>query len=378
MLEEELYTVKNKKSINTYEKYIENKFNVLLNEHIINQDIIKSNLNKDILDYQQFILSHRKNYEEINKKVIDKIQNNINKINRNFKAKLYGSRATNLCLMWSDIDIVICKEKLNSVKIKQEINKEEEIEAEDINEEISYDFLEKLNDVLITDNSFVENIKYLNKAKVPIIKIKTTKEYDNVLIDITLQTKEHFGLKCVNLVKQLMKKYDTLEILLFPLKTMLKISGLNDPYNGGLSSYALILMIVYFLEYQKKKNKEISKDKIGNLFYDFLFFYGGRMDTNHIDINDINNMKINKTPYIFISDPLNNKNNVAKASFKYIEVKFIFLIALQILNEPCFCSSHYDMNDKKERINNKYEHNFLNKIFFGINRGKLNYFCLNR
>jgi DNA polymerase sigma len=378
MLEEELYTVKNKKSINTYEKYIENKFNVLLNEHIINQDIIKSNLNKDILDYQQFILSHRKNYDDINKKVIEKIQNNINKINRNFKAKLYGSRATNLCLMWSDIDIVICKEKLNSVKIKQEINKEEEIEAEDINEEISYDFLEKLNDVLITDNSFVENIKYLNKAKVPIIKIKTTKEYDNVLIDITLQTKEHFGLKCVNLVKQLMKEYDTLEILLFPLKTMLKISGLNDPYNGGLSSYALILMIVYFLEYQKKKNKEISKDKIGNLFYDFLFFYGGRMDTNHIDINNINNMKINKTPYIFISDPLNNKNNVAKASFKYIEVKFIFLIALQILNEPCFCSSHYDMNDKNESINNKYEHNFLNKIFFGINRGKLNYFCLNR
>ena len=193
--------------------------------------------------------------------------------------------------MWSDIDIVICNEKKNR-KLKEEINKEEEIESEDMIDDINYDFLEKLNDNLNNDISFVENIKYLNKAKVPIIKIKTTKEFDNTLIDITLQTKDHYGLKCVNLVKKLMKEYDILEILLFPLKTILKISELNDPYNGGLSSYALILMIVNFLEYQKRKKKEINKDKIGQLFYDFLFFYGGRMDTNHIDINNINaNMK---------------------------------------------------------------------------------------
>ena len=373
MLEEELFTLKLKKKEN-----IENKFSDLLKEHILNPDVIKSNLKKDIIDYQKFVKNHRVNYEEINKKIIDKIQNNINKINRNYKAKLYGSRATNLCLMWSDVDIVICNEKRN-MKTKEEINKEEEIETDDVKEEINYDFLDKLNEILNNDTSFVESIKYLNKAKVPIIKVKTTKEFDNVMIDITLQTKDHFGLKCVNLVKKLMKEYDTLEILLFPLKTMLKISGLNDPYNGGLSSYALILMIVNFLEYQKLKKKETSKDKIGDLFYDFLFFYGGRMDTNHVDINNINNnMKINKTPFIFISDPLNNKNNVAKASFKFIEVKFIFLIALQILNEPCFCSCHYNKNKNKNNDNiiNNNEHNFLNKIFYGIKRGKLNYCSL--
>ena len=373
MLEEELFILKNKKKWIFDGNYIESKFNDLLDDKIINQEIIKFNLNKDILDYQKFIKNHRDNYEEMNKKIIDKIQKNINKINRNYKAKLYGSRATNLCLMWSDIDIVICNEKKNR-KLKEEINKEEEIESEDMIDDINYDFLEKLNDNLNNDISFVENIKYLNKAKVPIIKIKTTKEFDNTLIDITLQTKDHYGLKCVNLVKKLMKEYDILEILLFPLKTILKISELNDPYNGGLSSYALILMIVNFLEYQKRKKKEINKDKIGQLFYDFLFFYGGRMDTNHIDINNINtNMKVNKTPFIFIADPLNNKNNVAKASYKYIEVKFIFLIALQILNEPCFCSCHYNKKDNEE---NNEEHNFLNKIFFGIKRGKLNYSSL--
>ena len=369
MLEEELHAFKAQKKI-SYEKYNENKFNSLLNDQIINQEIIKANLSKDIIDYQKFIHKHTNNYEDINKKIIEKIQNNINKINRNYKAKIYGSRATNLCLMWSDIDIVICNE-IYRMKKKEEINKEEDIELYEYKEEINYDFLNELYEILNYDTTFVENIKYLNKAKVPIIKIKTNKEYGNIMIDITLQTKDHFGLKCVNLIKKLKKEYDTLEILLFPLKTMLKISELNDPYNGGLSSYALILMIVYFLEYQKKIKKEININKAGNLFYDFLFFYGGRMDTNHIDINNSNinnNMKINKNPFIFITDPLNNKNNVAKTSFKYLEIKFIFLLALQILNEPCFCQCHYNINDN----NNKDEHNFLNKIFFGIKRGKLN------
>ena len=135
MLEEELYTIKKNQKENTCENYIEKKFNSLINEQLINQDIIKSNLNKDILDYQQFVIKKRDNYIEINEKILDKIQNNINKINTNFKAKLYGSRATNLFLMWSDIDVVICNEKRNK-KIKEEINKEEEIETEDNIEDI--------------------------------------------------------------------------------------------------------------------------------------------------------------------------------------------------------------------------------------------------
>ena len=92
MLEEELHTIKTQKKELSYEKYLENKFNSLLNEQIINQEIIKANLNKDIIDYQKFVIKHIENYEEINKKIIEKIQNNINKINRNYKAKIYGSR----------------------------------------------------------------------------------------------------------------------------------------------------------------------------------------------------------------------------------------------------------------------------------------------
>ena len=53
MLEEELYILKNKKKGNFDGNYIDKKFNILLDDKIINQEIIKFNLNKDILDYQK-------------------------------------------------------------------------------------------------------------------------------------------------------------------------------------------------------------------------------------------------------------------------------------------------------------------------------------
>ena len=364
-MKEDKQKEKEKKSENDLEK----KFNYLINNKIIEQDILKNSLKKDILDYQKYIKIHINNYNEINNKIVANIQNNINKINKNYKAKLYGSRATNLCLMWSDIDIVIYYE--NSSNIKDDNKKDED---DDIDEESkcenNYNFLEKLNEKLNEDILFVENIKYLNKAKVPIIKIKTTKEYNNTMVDITLKTKEHFGLKCVKLIKYYLEKYESLEPLLFPLKTILKVGELNDPYNGGLSSYALILMIVNFLEYQKQNNKNINIDNIGELFYNFLFFYGGRKDTNYIDLNNKKKSTFSNNCLVYITDPLNANNNVAKTSYKYIEVKLIFLISLQIINEPCYCQCHYIQNSNSN--DNNIEHNYLNKIFFGLKRGKIN------
>ena len=342
----------NKILIKVEENDIDKKFGYLLNNKIIEQNIIKNSLKKDILDYQKFIKNHTKEYNDINQKILEKIQKNINQINSDYKAKMYGSRATNLCLMWSDIDIVIYYKN------------EDEENIEDNS------FLEKLNKILNYDLEFVENIKYLDKAKVPIIKIKTTKAYNNTMVDITLKTKEHFGLKCVELVKKYIEEYEALEPLLFPLKTILKIGELNDPYNGGLSSYALILMIVNFLEIEKGKNKNITLEKIGDLFYDFLFYYGGRKDSNYIDINNKkNNNEISNNCIFYICDPLNENNNVAKASFKFIEVKLIFLFSLQIINEPCYCQCHYIKNFEDKN----FEHNFLNKIYYGLKRGKSNF-----
>lgn len=60
-------------------------------------------------------------------------------------------------------------------------------------------------------------------------------------------TENHNGLECVGLVKEYLAENQLIEPLILVFKQMLKVWGFNDPYTGGLSSYALFLLIVSFL-----------------------------------------------------------------------------------------------------------------------------------
>ena len=60
-------------------------------------------------------------------------------------------------------------------------------------------------------------------------------------------TELHNGLECVRVVKAFLNENDVIEPLILVLKHFLKACDHNDPYYGGLSSYALFLMIVSYL-----------------------------------------------------------------------------------------------------------------------------------
>ena len=85
-------------------------------------------------------------------------------------------------------------------------------------------------------------IPELKNLKFPKILMKPIK------IDITQLTDFHNGLDCVHLVKEYLHENELIEPLILVLKQMLKVWGFNDPYTGGLSSYALFLLIVSFLQ----------------------------------------------------------------------------------------------------------------------------------
>ena len=70
---------------------------------------------------------------------------------------------------------------------------------------------------------------------------------ENISIDITYLTDHHNGLECVKLVKDYLQENELVEPLILVLKQLLKTNDFNNPYYGGLSSYALFLMIVSFL-----------------------------------------------------------------------------------------------------------------------------------
>jgi non-canonical poly(A) RNA polymerase PAPD5/7 len=262
--------------------------------------------------------------------------------------------------MWSDLDYVIVNENDNNN-----------------NNEINYNFLGLLYEKISKQN-WIKKIKFISSAKIPIIKVVTTEKYNKIPIDISMENSGHFGLKSVELVKEYLNKYESLEPIVFAIKTLLKLSNLNDPYSGGISSYGIILMIVNFLINQNNKGEKISIDNIGSLFYEFLFFYGSRIDTNFINVTseEIPFGFENLSPFqLYIVDPLNLNNNVGKSTYHYFNIKTMFLLALQSLKEECFCDCHYNINpnNNNNKIENYYNHNCLKKMFNAVRRIALNY-----
>ena len=49
-------------------------------------------------------------------------------------------------------------------------------------------------------------------------------------MDISLQDKTHYGIKCVSLVLGFKKEYEVLLPMILALKNILKNANLNDPY----------------------------------------------------------------------------------------------------------------------------------------------------
>jgi DNA polymerase sigma len=86
-------------------------------------------------------------------------------------------------------------------------------------------------------------------------------------------TDHHNGLECVSLVQEYLAENEIIEPLILVLKQLLKACQLNNPYFGGLSSYALFLMIVSYLQ-SHEQARELSKVNLGRILINFLSFYG--------------------------------------------------------------------------------------------------------
>lgn len=130
-------------------------------------------------------------------------------------------------------------------------------------------------------------------------------------------------------------------------------------------------MIVSFLQNEKKLNKPIGIDNIGDLLCKFLLYYGANNDTNFVNVINLNLQWAPASPCdLIIVDPLNTKNNVGKSTFHYFSIKAAFLIALQALIEECPCGCHYTITNTNNRcLSQNTFHNALKKMFNGVKRG---------
>lgn len=204
---------------------------------------------------QEFYSQNQKTIKEIKQSVnliYELLQENISEVLSDYKVGMFGSHATKLCLSWSDLDIVLFKDCNYNSK---------EASLERLN------CLKKVNSEL-SNKSWIKSSKLIETASIPIIKLVSSDDLSNIKIDITIQDSRHCGLRCVDLINSYTEDYSSIEYLIIVLKQILKEADLNDPYKGGLSSYAITLMVVHFL--QNLAPNEFSKSY---LLVQFLIYY---------------------------------------------------------------------------------------------------------
>ena len=357
-----------KSNITTYSNYLNKKF-VNFNYE---KEYMLDCLSADLTDFEIFVKLRIEKEKDIYDTLIKNIQNAVDKSIPNYVVNLYGSHATNLCLPWSDLDVVLIQSKKileNGGNIDMDFQDDNSI------------LLSKLYEY-ISKEPWVKDCKLISKASIPIIKILAIEKYNNMSIDISIQDGKHFGLKCVELVKKLLDEYKSLKPMTLAIKNILKRANLNDPYKGGISSYGIILMIVFFLQKQKLSGEDISPGEnncnLGKLFFDFLKYYAIFFESNKIIINTNDGMNdkifneyelysMGHSSELIIIDPLNKFNNVAKSCLQYHNIKMSFIISLMTLQDDCECGCHY--NQLGENYDNlQLEHCLLKRIFNCVKR----------
>lgn len=107
------------------------------------------------------------------------------------------------------------------------------------------------------------------------LKISFSIEGQSFQVDVSVKTSNHYGQQCVELVRNIIAFYAPAKYLILVLKQIVYKAQMNNPYQGGLSSYGLTLLVLAFFQFQKFHKKYNNSEKnVGKLLFDFLSFYG--------------------------------------------------------------------------------------------------------
>ncbi|CAH0484506.1 unnamed protein product [Peronospora farinosa] len=201
----------------------------------------------------------------------------------------YGSHVSRLVLPSSDVDLVICLPKVRRDAPADAAGMLEGRNA--IKETWQQNLARKLKQEpwVVRDS-----VKTLPHAAVPIITLLTAPPY-NVRLDISFEGPGHNGLATNEVVLALLHEFPPLAPMMLILKSFAIDRGLAVAYSGGLSSYALLLLVTRYLQEHSDtmpngfanasravqhslSTVQAGVADFGLMLMGFLDFYGNRFD----------------------------------------------------------------------------------------------------
>ena len=365
------------------EDYLNKKFS----DEMFDDNQIKSNLYKDIIDFQKYTKTEIKKRQKPISHIRSSLQERLELSGYDYTVNVFGSYATGLCLPWSDLDLILISKSQNMKNINSVI---------------------KLQEIM----GLLQNIEWVNKPMLvtdyyafPFITFSTDQEHEYMKVNLTIQDKKNNGYKCIKLVREFMNSYKNLEPLTLIVKQLMKCSNTlfslsnyssySNNIQETLNSYSIILMIIYFLQLQIMGNLGRTVEMINNpenlgeLFINFLLYYVNfdYNEKNYIFVRTGLKDLLENDDYLHLNsfmskliiiDPLDHKNNVSLKTAEFRNIQFILRLIYYSSRVKCDCSCHYlktynSSNNDEEKNNNqdmckKYvelgtEHCILKKIF---------------
>lgn len=174
------------------------------------------------------------------------------------EVRFFGSLATDLLLPTSDVDLVVLG--VQSLQSNLWIVRS-----------------------LLSRNGFCHAPTVIAHAKVPLVKFTDS----TTGIDVDISFDHANGLSNTQIINAFATKYKTYRPLLVTLKFYLQQLAINEPYNGGLGSYSLSLMLASFLQMHPKTNNASGRTEanLGYLLLDFFALYGKQFNYFHTGIS---------------------------------------------------------------------------------------------
>ncbi|XP_022234700.2 inactive non-canonical poly(A) RNA polymerase protein Trf4-2 [Drosophila obscura] len=186
-------------------------------------------------------------------------------------------------------------------------------------------------------------VNVVDTAAVPVVKF--TERVSQIKFDISFNVGS--GVKAAELIKDFIRQFPDLPKLVMVLKQFLAMHGLNEVYrSGGISSYAITLMCIGFLQHQAQANKKYSSNnRLGMLLLKFLEYYGRKFDFNKYVISVLGNGgcqtkehlrstmgNYNWQSFLSIQDPITPTNDIGRSSYAALSVMQMLEAAFQKLS----------------------------------------------
>eukprot|EP01137_Pigoraptor_chileana_P020974 Opistho-2@84066 len=297
-------------------------------------------LGKEMRDFVDSV--HASDNGLLRRDIILRVQQLVRGLWPHARVEVYGSCSTGLCLPSSDIDLVVCG-----------LDPPPPIQAAGP-AVVAYTHLIPLMGELaaaLDAAPWCACVRCIQTARVPVIKLVGCEGIAPpahlwgagppqvfpgcVPIDITFETggaAVHRGLAARDFLRARVAAYPALAPLLLVLKDYLRVRGLNDVYTGGLGSYSLALMAVYFVG---RTMLGPPYPPLGSLLVDFLLFYS-QFDFTQWGISVASNSVVPHAlpDRLVIEDPCTPGANVGSGSFMMWRVQAAFAEAYHLLAAP--------------------------------------------